>query len=46
MNRLQSKLEKIGRDPKITAKSVGLRYSVNINKGYFRYQTEGGFLCG
>jgi hypothetical protein len=26
MNRLQKKLEKIGRDPKITAKAVGLRY--------------------
>ncbi len=44
MNRLQSKLEKIGRDPKITAKSVGLRYSVNINKGYYRHQTDDGFF--
>ena len=31
MNRLHSKLEKIGRDPKITAKAVGLRYSKNSN---------------
>ena len=36
MNRLHSKLEKIGRDPKITAKSVGLRYYVNCDKGFFR----------
>ncbi|HEX8269128.1 MAG TPA: DNA topoisomerase IB [Flavobacterium sp.] len=36
MNRLQAKLEKIGRDPKITAKAVGLRYAGNSGKGYFR----------
>lgn len=36
MNRLQNKLEKIGRDPKVTAKAVGLRYAVNHQKGFFR----------
>lgn len=36
MNRLKSKLEKIGRDPQTTAKSVGLRYSININNGFYR----------
>ena len=36
MNRLQSKLDKIGRDPKITAKSVGLRYAINQTTGYYR----------
>lgn len=44
MNRLQSKLEKIGRDPKITAKAVGLRYSANFNKGYHRKRKEDGFV--
>jgi DNA topoisomerase-1 len=44
MNRLQSKLEKIGRDPKSTAKSVGLRYSVNISKGYYRHKNDDGFF--
>ncbi|WP_298153419.1 DNA topoisomerase IB [Flavobacterium sp.] len=43
MNRLQSKLEKIGRDPKITAKAVGLRYSGNFNQGYFRIRLGDGF---
>ncbi|AWI26931.1 DNA topoisomerase IB [Flavobacterium pallidum] len=43
MNRLQSKLEKIGRDPKITAKAVGLRYAANFNKGYHRIKTDDGF---
>lgn len=43
MNRLQAKLEKIGRDPKISAKSVGLRYSINTNSGYFRVRRENGF---
>lgn len=36
MQRLQSKLEKIGRNPQTTAKSVGLRYSINITTGYYR----------
>ena len=43
MNRLLSKLEKIGRDPKITAKSVGLRYAINPNKGFYRKRTASGF---
>lgn len=36
MSRLQSKLDKIGRDPKVTAKSVGLRYATNQSSGYYR----------
>lgn len=44
MERLKSKLEKIGRNPKTTAKSVGLRYSININKGYYRIRKEDGFI--
>ena len=36
MDRLKSKLEKIGRNPQTTAKSVGLRYSINVNNGFFR----------
>ena len=43
MNRLHSMLEKIGRDPKITAKSVGLRYFVNAAQGYFRIRNEASF---
>lgn len=43
MNRLQKRLEKIGRDPKITAKAVGLRYSLNTDKGYFRKRKANGF---
>jgi DNA topoisomerase-1 len=44
MERLQSKLEKIGRDSKITAKSIGLRYSINTNTGYFRQRKNDGFV--
>lgn len=44
MERLKSKLEKIGRNPQITAKSVGLRYSININKGYFRSRKDDSFI--
>ncbi|MBA9075148.1 DNA topoisomerase-1 [Flavobacterium gossypii] len=36
MNRLEAKLQKIGSDPKITAKAVGLRYSSPTHKGYYR----------
>jgi DNA topoisomerase-1 len=43
MERLKSKLEKIGRNPQITAKSVGLRYSININTGFYRIRKEEGF---
>lgn len=44
MERLQSKLEKIGRDSKITAKAVGLRYAVNTNTGYYRQRKNDGFV--
>lgn len=44
MSRLQSKLEKIGRDPKVTAKAVGLRYSSNFGRGYFRERKDDGFI--
>ncbi|ADY52380.1 DNA topoisomerase [Pseudopedobacter saltans DSM 12145] len=43
MNRLQQKLEKIGTDAKSTAKSVGLRYIDNFNKGYKRLKKEYSF---
>lgn len=44
MNRLQKKLEKIGNDPKITAKAVGLRYSLKSDRGYYRKQKNNGFI--
>jgi DNA topoisomerase I len=44
MQRLQSKLEKIGRDAKATAKSVGLRYAVNANTGYYRQKKKDTFI--
>lgn len=43
MSRLKNKLDKIGNDPKITAKAVGLRYSLNCNKGYYRKRKANGF---
>lgn len=43
MNRLHSKLEKIGSDPKVTAKSVGLRYAADSVKGYHRLRKGNGF---
>ena len=43
MNRLQKKLEKIGRDPKVTAKAIGLRYSLKSDKGYYRKRKANGF---
>jgi DNA topoisomerase I len=43
MNRLQKKLEKIGRDPKITAKAVGLRYVSDSSPGYTRKTGKSGF---
>ncbi len=39
MNRLVKKLEKIGRDPKVTAKAVGLRYVSDSTPGYTRKKT-------
>lgn len=44
MERLKSKLEKIGRNPVITAKSVGLRYSININTGFYRIRKGDTFV--
>lgn len=44
MKRLHKKLEKIGRDPKITAKAVGLRYSLQSEKGYYRKRKSKGFI--
>jgi len=43
MKRLEKKLEKIGSDPKITAKAVGLRYSLKSDKGYYRKRKGNGF---
>ncbi len=43
MNRLQKKLEKIGRDPKSTAKAVGLRYVSDSSPGYTRKPAKTGF---
>ena len=43
MNRLEKKLEKIGNDPKITAKAVGLRYSLKSDIGFYRKRKGNGF---
>src|SRR6202012_4234010 len=43
MNRLLTKLEKIGRDPKVTAKAVGLRYVSDSNPGYTRKKSGKGW---
>ncbi|MES2274648.1 MAG: DNA topoisomerase IB [Bacteroidota bacterium] len=43
MNRLLKKLEKIGRDPKVTAKAVGLCYVSDSTPGYTRKKSGGGF---
>jgi DNA topoisomerase-1 len=43
MNRLQKKLEKIGRDPKVTAKAAGLRYVSDSMPGYTRRPSGEGF---
>lgn len=43
MNRLLQKLEKIGRDPKITAKAAGLRYVADTTPGYTRKPAGKGF---
>ncbi|OKS87108.1 DNA topoisomerase IB [Mucilaginibacter polytrichastri] len=43
MNRLIKKLEKIGRDPKITAKAIGLRYVSDSSPGYTRKKAGNGF---
>jgi DNA topoisomerase-1 len=43
MDRLKLKLEKIGRNPLTTAKAVGLRYSINVNIGFYRIRKGEGF---
>ncbi|MEN0052751.1 MAG: DNA topoisomerase IB [Mucilaginibacter sp.] len=43
MNRLLQKLEKIGRDPKVTAKAVGLRYVSDASPGYTRKKSGTGW---
>lgn len=43
MNRLLKKLEKIGRDPKITAKAAGLHYVADSMPGYTRKKSGNGF---
>jgi DNA topoisomerase-1 len=43
MNRLLQKLEKIGRDPKVTAKAVGLRYVADSAPGYTRKEADKGW---
>jgi DNA topoisomerase-1 len=43
MNRLLQKLEKIGRDPKITAKAAGLRYVSDTSPGYTRKLSGKGY---
>ncbi|MBK0381051.1 DNA topoisomerase IB [Mucilaginibacter segetis] len=43
MNRLLKKLEKIGRDPKVTAKAVGLRYVSDSKPGYNRKKSGKGW---
>src|SRR5437879_6258443 len=43
MNSLLKKLEKIGRDPKVTAKAAGLRYVADSMPGYTRKQSAKGF---
>ncbi|HWD89420.1 MAG TPA: hypothetical protein VG367_14915 [Mucilaginibacter sp.] len=43
MNRLLKKLEKIGSDPKVTAKIAGLRYVSDSSPGYTRKKSGKGF---
>jgi DNA topoisomerase-1 len=43
MNRLEKKLQKIGRDPKSTAKAVGLRYVADSTPGYTRKKSGKGW---
>jgi DNA topoisomerase-1 len=44
MTRLEAKLQKIGNDPKITAKSAGLRYTEDRTKGYYRKKAGKKFI--
>ena len=43
MDRLHLKLEKIGRNPSVTAKAVDLQYYINSDKGYFRKRSKNSF---
>ena len=43
MNRLLKKLEKIGRDPKVSARAVGLRYVSDSSPGYTRKRSGKGW---
>jgi DNA topoisomerase-1 len=43
MDPLIKKLEKIGRDPKVTAKAVGLRYVSDSTPGYYRKKSGKGW---
>lgn len=43
MNHILKKLEKIGRDPKITAKAAGLRYVADSTPGYTRRKSGANF---
>src|SRR6476646_10609848 len=43
MNTFISKLEKIGRDVKITAKAAGLKYIEDRTKGFYRKKSGKGF---
>jgi DNA topoisomerase-1 len=43
MTRLEAKLEKIASDGSVTAKTVGLRYCVNCDKGFYRIRNKTGF---
>jgi DNA topoisomerase-1 len=44
MQHLQNKLDKIGSDTKIAAKSVGLRYAGFSEKGFYRFKKGNGFV--
>ena len=44
MQHLQNRLEKIGSDTKITAKSVGLRYAGFSEKGFYRFKKGEKFI--
>lgn len=43
MTRLEARLEKIANDTSVTAKTVGLRYCVNCDKGFYRIRGKNGF---
>ncbi|MGI4022252.1 MAG: DNA topoisomerase IB [Janthinobacterium lividum] len=43
MQQLRKQLDKIGRDPEITAKAVGLKYVTDSSPGYFRIKKGKGY---